>query len=65
MHHQSVKELGKGLRASAYANDGVIEAIEDQDGLMVGVQWHPEFSYQSDPVAMRLFEAFVKAAKYP
>ena len=33
MHHQSVKELGKGLRASAYANDGIIEAIEDQEGV--------------------------------
>ena len=55
MHHQSVKELGKGLRASAYANDGVIEAIEDQDGLMVGVQWHPESLLESAPAMNHLF----------
>lgn len=55
MHHQSVKELGKGLRASAYANDGVIEAIEDEEGMIVGVQWHPESLLVSAPDMNRLF----------
>ncbi|MFR2694076.1 MAG: gamma-glutamyl-gamma-aminobutyrate hydrolase family protein [Enterocloster bolteae] len=55
MHHQSVKELGKGLRASAYANDGIIEAIEDQEGLIVGVQWHPESLLESAPAMNHLF----------
>lgn len=55
MHHQSIKELGKGLIVSAYANDGVIEAMEDQDGLIVGVQWHPETLLESAPVMNLLF----------
>lgn len=55
MHHQSVKDLGKGLKASAYANDGVIEAIEDEEGLIVGVQWHPESLLESAPAMNRLF----------
>ncbi len=55
MHHQSVKELGKGLRASAYANDRIIEAIEDQEGLIVGVQWHPESLLESAPAMNHLF----------
>ena len=60
MHHQSVKELGKGLRASAYANDGIIEAIEDQEGLIVGVQWHPESLLESAPAMNHLFFGSVR-----
>lgn len=43
VHHQGIDRLGTGLRATARAADGVIEAIEDEDGLALGVQWHPEF----------------------
>jgi putative glutamine amidotransferase len=43
VHHQAVDRLGDGLRATARAADGVIEGIEDDDGVAVGVQWHPEF----------------------
>lgn len=42
MHHQAVKKLGKGLRISARACDGTVEGIEDEEGLIMGVQWHPE-----------------------
>ena len=62
MHHQSVKELGKGLRASAYANDGIIEAIEDQEGLIVGVQWHPESLLESAPAMNHLFSDLCERA---
>ena len=45
-HHQSVDQPGLGLRVSARAHDGVVEAIEldRTDGLpfLLGVQWHPE-----------------------
>lgn len=43
VHHQAIDRLGAGLRVTARAADGVIEGIEDEDGLAVGVQWHPEF----------------------
>jgi putative glutamine amidotransferase len=43
VHHQAVDRLGEGLRATAYADDGTVEAIEGCDGLHLGVQWHPEF----------------------
>lgn len=43
-HHQAVDRLGQGLTASAYAEDGTIEAVElsPEDGFVLAVQWHPE-----------------------
>ncbi|MBU6451153.1 MAG: gamma-glutamyl-gamma-aminobutyrate hydrolase family protein [Cyanobacteria bacterium REEB67] len=48
-HHQSVKDLGIGLKVTATADDGVIEAIELADSnFVVGVQWHPERDYETN-----------------
>ena len=41
-HLQAIAELGDGLRVSARAPDGVVEAIESSDRRFVGVQFHPE-----------------------
>lgn len=42
-HHQAVRTLGDGLRASAWARqDGLIEGIEHPGRAILGVQWHPE-----------------------
>jgi putative glutamine amidotransferase len=43
-HHQSILHPGRGLRVTALAPDGVIEAVEWIAGpaWVVGVQWHPE-----------------------
>ena len=62
-HHQAVKDLGDGLRAIAFAEDGVIEGIEDPDReFMLGVQWHAE-GIASQPEQARLFREFVDAAR--
>lgn len=39
-HGQGVAEVAPGFIASAWAEDGVVEAIER--GPLVGVEWHPE-----------------------
>ena len=41
-HHQAVGRLGVGLRAVAWAPDGVVEAIAHVSLPLWGVQWHPE-----------------------
>lgn len=41
-HHQAVKELGKGLSVTARSKEGVVEAIEHENGRILGLQTHPE-----------------------
>ena len=63
-HHQAVDRLGRGLRASAHASDGVVEAIEISDRrLVLGLQWHPEaLVWQGRPYSSQL-AAVVEAAR--
>lgn len=61
-HHQSVKDLAPGLRVSAIAPDGVVEAIENADATIVGVQWHPERMWLHDDNMLRIAKAFVEIA---
>jgi putative glutamine amidotransferase len=65
MHHQAVKALGTGLRAVAWAPDGVVEGVElpAPDRFVVGVQWHPEELTAQAESARRLFAALVEAAR--
>jgi putative glutamine amidotransferase len=50
--------------ATAWASDGIIEALEDPrpDRFAVAVQWHPELGWERDVISQRLFEAFVTEA---
>lgn len=58
-HHQAINGVGDGLKITAYADDGVIEAWEMPDRrFVVGVQWHPERAYNERP-HMALFKALV------
>jgi len=62
-HHQSVKAVAPGYRITGRTADGVVEAIEREDGLCIGVQWHPERMWMHDEQMLKLAEAFVKLAK--
>ena len=42
MHHQCVKTPGEGLSVVAYTSDRIPEAMENEDGSVILVQWHPE-----------------------
>ncbi|MBR1851882.1 MAG: gamma-glutamyl-gamma-aminobutyrate hydrolase family protein [Lachnospiraceae bacterium] len=41
-HHQAVKELGAGLEAVQFSQDGIIEAVHHVELPIYAVQWHPE-----------------------
>jgi putative glutamine amidotransferase len=61
-HHQAVDRPGRGLRPVAWADDGIVEAIEgDGEALYLGVQWHVETLVHM-PRHLRVFEALVDAA---
>jgi putative glutamine amidotransferase len=58
-HHQGLGRIGEGLREVAWAEDGIVEALEDPDkAFVVGVLWHPEAGEDQ-----RLFEQLVEAAR--
>ena len=50
-HHQAIDELGDGLVASGWSDDGVVEAVEGRRGYLLGVQWHPEADPDSSVIA--------------
>jgi len=64
-HHQALEVLGDGLRLAAWCpDDGVKEAVEgtSPDHFVLGVQWHPERTYDSEPASRAIFRAFIRAA---
>jgi putative glutamine amidotransferase len=62
-HHQAIDRLGAGLRVSARAPDGTIEAIEDPSRrFLIGVQWHAETLVHRAAEA-ELFRRFVAACR--
>ncbi len=63
-HHQCIRILGKDLKPSAMASDGIIEAVESELlPFVVGVQWHPECMIESSASAQELFYVFIEKSK--
>ncbi|KXK06908.1 MAG: putative glutamine amidotransferase [Acidobacteria bacterium OLB17] len=64
-HHQAIRDLGADLKATAWAPDGVVECIEDtRPGKNVlGVQWHPELSWETDEVSASIFRWFAECCR--
>lgn len=63
-HHQGLRDLAPALHASAWATDGLVEAVEGVAGdpWLLAVQWHPE-EMSGDVTAPErgLFRALVEA----
>ncbi len=64
IHHQAIATLGADLRAVAWDEEGVIQAVEDATGerFVLGVQWHPEYLFWQAG-ARRLFATLATAAR--
>lgn len=64
MHHMAVDKVAPGFRATAFAPDGIIEAIEStrDDWFAIGTQFHPE-SDSASALDFRIFEEFIEGVK--
>lgn len=65
LHGQGIRRLAPGLRAVAYAPDGLIEAVEFPTArtFALAVQWHPEWRCWDDALSSALWHAFGEAAR--
>jgi putative glutamine amidotransferase len=65
LHNQGIDRLAPGLVAEGTAPDGLIEAVRvaKAPGFAVGVQWHPEYDFETDAVSRRIFAAFGEAVR--
>ena len=62
-HHQAVRRVGRGLRVTATASDGIVEMVElPRPTLGVGLQWHPEYQ-ESGEAGRKVAEALVGAGR--
>ena len=60
-HHQAVKKVAPGIRVTAYADNGIVEAYEYGDRL-IAFQFHPEGMARVDDTWLAPFRYFVKKA---
>lgn len=61
-HHCCVKDLGDGLLLSATSDDGIPECVEmPGKRFVLGVQWHPEYTWEKCEEDFNLWKAFVAA----
>lgn len=65
LHHQFIKKLAPSFKVTARTADGMIEAVEGDNlpSWYLGVQWHPELMFQTDPKSEQLFQALVDESK--
>ena len=62
-HREAVAQLAPTVVASAFAGDGIIEAIEiPANRFAIGIQWHQELLLGAEHPGDRLFQAFVEAS---
>jgi putative glutamine amidotransferase len=60
LHHQGIKRVGRGLKVTAYSEDGLVEAVEAAAGFpyLVAVQWHPE-EIADQPEQKKMLQQFL------
>jgi putative glutamine amidotransferase len=64
-HHQGIAVVGDGLTVAGRSSDGLVEAIErdtTEGTWVLGVQWHPEETADTDPTQQALFDTLVRLA---
>lgn len=64
-HHQTLKHLAPNFKVTAWAKDGVPEAIENLEGeqFIFAVQFHPEMMFKKHPYILPIFSHFIQEAE--
>ncbi len=62
VHHQAPDRLGDGLTASVLADDGSVEAVEDEARRIFGAIWHPELGLDRTPTHQMVYDWVVQEA---
>ena len=60
-HHQAVKQVAPGVKVTAHAADGIVEAYE-YGNQVIAFQFHPEGMARTDDAWLAPFRYFVKKA---
>ncbi|MGH7118398.1 MAG: gamma-glutamyl-gamma-aminobutyrate hydrolase family protein [Acetobacteraceae bacterium] len=65
LHNEGIDVLAAGLAVEGTASDGTIEAVHviAARGFAYGVQWHPEYDFETDPLSRDIFAAFGAAVR--
>jgi putative glutamine amidotransferase len=65
LHGQAIDRLAPGLTVEAMSEDDVIEAVRVTSAreFALGVQWHPEWSVDSDAFSRAIFARFAAAVR--
>jgi putative glutamine amidotransferase len=65
LHGQGIKRLGEGLVAEAHAPDGLVEGVRaaGASAFAFGVQWHPEWRFDSNAFYAKTLGAFADACR--
>ncbi|MDF1762044.1 MAG: gamma-glutamyl-gamma-aminobutyrate hydrolase family protein, partial [Oleibacter sp.] len=63
LHHQAVKDAGKGLKVVGRDRDDIVQAIESTETMpIIGVQWHPEYLFYL-PSQLAIFRWLLSRAR--
>lgn len=63
-HHQAVKKVAAQLKATAWTQDGVVEAVEAPERTcFFAVQWHPEMMFAHHDEQLAPFQRLVEIAR--
>ena len=62
-HHQGIRRLAHGFTATAWADDGLIEAYEAVDQPLTAIQWHPEINWGNSEMSRRVLRGFVDSCR--
>ncbi len=64
LHHQAIKDLGKGVVPMAWATDGIVESwyLDSDSQWLRAYQWHPEMQTESER-SKKIFDDFISVCK--